>query len=57
MSVQIESDPGSSPSAMILDILADFCRQFLLNFVKKCDISTQNSKVCIDFRVCQDKIA
>jgi len=45
ISVQIESDHGLSPTMMILEILTDFCRQFLLNFVKKCDISTYHSKV------------
>ena len=44
--VKEETDPNPLPHLMILTLLADYCRQFLLDFIKENDTSICCTKVC-----------
>ena len=43
--VKEEADPDPSPHLMILTLLADYCRQFLLDFINENDSSICCTKV------------
>ena len=43
--VKEETDPNPLPHLMILTLLADYCRQFLLDFIKENDTSICCTKV------------
>ena len=43
--VKEETDPDPLPHLMILTLLADYCRQFLLDFIKENDTAICCTKV------------
>ena len=45
MPVKEETDPEPLPHLMILTLLADYCRQFLLDFIKENDTTICCTKV------------